>query len=141
MTRTKRLCPACGAANSLEMEKCYVCGASFNLPVPLEQRLPVPWKGVGASLALGTTALALSAGLRLAKHFLEQGAVKPVKVHGLTSLPSKARKWLLRRGETEDVRRERPQVRVWGRRMWGKWMSDGTRHVEVEEIDWQVSGR
>jgi len=141
MNETKRLCPACGAANSLEAQRCYACGASFNLPVPLEHRLPVPWKEVGASLALGTATLALRAGLRLAKRLLEQRAARQVKVHERTPLLSKVGRRLLRKEETEQVRRERPQVRVWGRRVWGRWASDGTRQVEVEEFDWQAFDR
>ena len=74
------------------------------------------------------------------KRLLEQRAARPVEVHERAPLLSRVGRRLLGKEETEQVRRERTQVRVWGRRVWGRWASDGTRQVEVEEFDWQAFG-
>jgi len=34
-----------------------------------------------------------------------------------------------------------PQARMWGRRAWGMWRSDGDSHWEVEEFFWEEVGR
>ncbi len=141
MGRLKRLCPACGAANALESETCHACGAEMkaSLPVPAGERSPVPWKEVGASLALSAGVLAVRAGLRLAGDLLERRAARRMGLQKRTRLPSKVGRWLTRRGEVEEAPGQQPQVRVWGRRVWGRWRSDGERDLEVEEFFWQAS--
>jgi hypothetical protein len=138
MDRIERLCPACKAANAIERTRCHACGADLTsqLPVPVGQRLPVPWKKVGTSLALSAGALALRGGLRLAKHLWEKrGELAEHNVQ--TRALDRVRGWLSRRGEEEQVPGPQPQVRVWGRRAWGKWGSDGSGQVEVQEFYWQ----
>jgi hypothetical protein len=140
MNKIKRLCPVCGVDNPMERETCRACGAEMasNLPVPLGQRYPVPWKEVGASLAVGAGALALRAGVHLARHLLERQAATAVELTERTSLPSKVRRWLPRRGQADQAQRPRSQVQIWGQRMRGSWRSDGASHVEVEEFYWQA---
>ena len=141
MNSLKRLCPACGAANALEMELCRVCGAEVksNLPVPIGERLPVPWKEVGASLAVGAGALALRAGLHLAKHLVERKASSSIQLGARSGVPSQVRRWLSRRGQAEKVPPAQPQIRFWGRRVRGSWRSDGAGQMEVEEVYWQAA--
>jgi hypothetical protein len=62
-------------------------------------------------------------------------------LHERTSFPSKVRRWLPWRGEAEEAPRPRGQVRVWGQRVRGRWMSDGASLLEVEEFYWQADNR
>ena len=141
MNNLKRLCPDCGAANALDKEMCHKCGAEVrsNLPVPAGERLPVPWKEVGASLAVGAGALALRAGLRLAQHLLERKAAKSIQFGGRPSAPSKAGARLSRRGRAEEDPPAQPQIRIWGRRVRGRWTGGEAGQVEVEEVYWQAA--
>ena len=138
MDRIERLCPACRAANAMERTRCHACGVDMRsyLPVPLERRFPVPWKEVGTSLALSAGALALRGGFRLAKHLLEKRS-RPTERRVQTRSLDRVRRWLSRRGEAEEVPGSRPQVRMWGRRVWGRWGSDGSSQLEVQEFYWQ----
>jgi hypothetical protein len=135
----KRICPVCGAANPLEAERCFECGADIerNMPVIREGKLPVPWKEVGASLAVGAAALALRAGLHLLQGLLEKREAKPSPSDRALSPLSKLRRWLPRRGEEEEAHAPQPQIKVWGRRARGMWRSDGASHWEVEEFLWE----
>lgn len=102
---------------------------------PSGERLPVPWKEVGASLALGAAVLAFKAGLRLMRQLLGRKAIglkKPPEQH--TLLRGVAR-WLPRRGE--ELHQTQPRVRIWGRRVWGIWRSDGASRWEFEEVFWE----
>ncbi len=135
MDKVQRLCRECKAPNDMDNTTCHACGADItpNLPVPLQPRLPVPWKQVGTSLTLGVGALALRGGFRLAKHILEKRA-RPTGRH----VPGKVGRWLARREETEKSPDPQPQVRMWGRRAWGKWERDGSGQLEVQEFYWQT---
>lgn len=139
MARVKRICPVCGAANPLEAERCHECGVDIvrNLPAIQESKLPVPWKEVGASLALGVTVLALRAGLHLLRGLLEGRGAQPSPLSRARSPLSQLGRWLHRKGEMEEARFSQPQVRVWGRRAWGMWRSDGASHWKVEEFFWE----
>jgi hypothetical protein len=138
MASLDRLCPVCGAANALERIKCHACGADMmrTLPVPLGERLPAPWKEVGASLAVGAGVLALKVGLGLMRSLLERKVARPIALQRRTSVPIKVRRGTLQHGEAEEAPRARSQVRVWGRRMRGRWRSDGEGQLEVEEFYW-----
>ena len=132
MANVKRLCPHCGVANSMDSEMCRACGGDMqsNLPVPLGERLPVPWKQVGTSLAVGAGALALRAGLRLAQHLLERQATRSIERREQRDITGKVTRWLARRHAPETApqpQAPQPQarVRVWGQRVWGRWSSDG----------------
>jgi len=142
MNKTQRLCRQCQAPNDMEDTTCHACGADItpNLPVPLEPRLPVAWKGVKTSLTLGVGALALRGSIGLAKHILEKrGWLEPR--HKQSRAPGKVSQRLARREETYKSPDPRPQVRVWGRRVWGKWERDGNGQVEVQEFYWQEPSR
>jgi hypothetical protein len=137
--RIERLCPACKAANAMERSRCHACGADMmsHLPVPVGQRLPVPWKKVGTSLALSAGALALRGGLRLAKHAWEKrGELAEQRVQ--TRSLDKVKGWLSRREKGEQAPGPQPQVRMWGRRVWGRRGSDGSSQLEVQEFYWQA---
>jgi hypothetical protein len=125
----------------MESEICKACGADMKsrLPVPLGQGFPIPWKEVGSSLAVGAGVLALRAGLHLARHLLERKAAKPPALRTPAPLATKTRRRLPRRRNVEEAASTQPQIRVWGQRVWGRWSSDGSSHVEVEEFDWQAS--
>ena len=137
MNSLKRLCPVCGAANDLEAKTCYGCGAEVwsNLPVPAGDRLPVPWKEVGASLAVGAGALALRAGLRLAQHLLERKVARSMQLENRSSAQGEASTPLSRHVRAPA----QPQVRFWGRRVRGRWRGGEAGQVEVEEIHWQAT--
>jgi len=155
MERVKKICPVCGAANPLDEERCGVCGASLEtrVSIPLGERLPVPWREVGISLALGAAALALRAGLHLVRGLLERKAAGQMELHERPASLSKVRKWPPWRrrlvgspsgpkaawGALEEAPRPRPQLRMWGRRAWGVWSSDGASYWEVEEVFWEGS--
>lgn len=131
MGRTKRICPVCGAGNPIDAERCRECGVDMgsNLPVPSEERPPVPWKELGTSLVLATAALGLRVGLRLLRGALEK--------EEKTSLLGKVRKWLPWLGREEESPASQPKVKVWGKRIQGVWRSDGATHWEVEEFTWE----
>jgi hypothetical protein len=136
MTNVKRLCPECGAANPMDSQRWYACGANLrsDLPVPLGETLPVSWKQVGASLVVGAAALALRVGAQMLADYLERraaGQQEPVR------LPTLVRRGLSQQDKAEEPTRHRRRVRAWGRRAWGSWQSDGASHVEVEEFYWQ----
>jgi hypothetical protein len=133
MASVKRLCPECGAANSLDWYKCHACGADMrsNLPVPAGERLPVPWKQVGTSLAVGAGALALRAGVQVVRHLLQRKAARSMQLREQTGR-------LSRRQETEKAPRPTAQVRVWGQRLRGRLDRDGASQLEVEEFYWQA---
>jgi hypothetical protein len=141
MDRMERLCPACRAANAMDRARCHACGADImsHLPAPVESRLPVPWKQVGASLTFSVGALALRGGLRLAKHLWEK-RTQPTERRVQPHSPGKVRSWLARRGEAQPAPGPQPQVKVWGRRVWGKWERDGSGQLEVQEFYWQTPG-
>lgn len=136
MATTERLCPSCGAANALERVTCQRCGAELRsgLPVPLGERLPVPWKEARRGLVLGATALALRTGLHLASRLLERRAAEGVGTSDRVLPVVKVRRWLSRRRETERAPRPQPKVRIWGRRAWVSWRGDRTGQWEVEEF-------
>jgi hypothetical protein len=140
MASVKRLCPECGAANSLERERCHACGADMrsNLPVPGGERLPVPWKQVGTSLAVGAGALALRVGLHAVRHLLARKAARSLQLREQTGPPNRVGRWLSRRQETEKAPRPTAQVRVWGQRLRGRLDRDGASELEVEEFYWQA---
>ena len=140
MTSVKRLCPACGVANSLERETCHTCGADMrsHLPVPAGERLPVPWRQVGTSLAVGAGALALRAGVHVVRHLLERKAARSLSLRERSALPGKVGRWLSRREQTQAAPRPQAQVRAWGQRLRGRWSSDGASQLEVEEFYWQA---
>ncbi len=143
MSNTKRLCPMCGAANPMTRVRCEVCNADMqsNLPVPLGARLPVPWKQVGASLAVSAGALALRAGLRLARDVLERKAARAIESRERADASRALTKWLPRGKEATEAASPQPQVRVWGKRVWRRWNSDGSNDLAVEEVYWQANGR
>jgi hypothetical protein len=132
MTELKRLCPACGAANALERQTCHACGTNLRttLPVPLGERLPVTWKQVGTSLALGAGALALRVGVELARQFLERKASELSEPSAKVERPAG-------RQVVQVNQLTGPQVRVWGRRMRSRWWGGHPQDVEVEEFFWQ----
>lgn len=140
MTEVKRLCPVCGAANSMERERCEACGADFrsDLPVPIGEMLPITWKRVGASLALGVAALAVKAGLNLVSHLLERKTVKPTEFKVRKQPPAQESRWVPRRIEKQKTARRQARVRFRGWRAWGSWRSDGVSQVEVEELYWHA---
>ena len=143
MERVKRICPVCGTANPLRSERCCECGADIerNLPAVRQSRLPAPWKDVGASLALGATALAVRAGVHLLRGLLQRRGARPSVPSRAQSPLSGIRRRLPRRGKEEQARAPQPRVRVWGHRAWGMWRSDGASHWEVEEVFWERRGR
>jgi hypothetical protein len=126
MTELKRLCPACGAANALERQTCHACGTNLRttLPVPLGERLPVTWKQVGTSLALGAGALALRVGVELARQFLERKVTELSEPDVTVERPA-------------ERQVAQPQVQVWGRRVRSRWWGGRPQDVEVEEFLWQ----
>jgi hypothetical protein len=131
MTAVKRLCPVCGAANSMERARCHACGADIqpHLPVPSGANLPVPWKQVGASLAVSAGVLVLQAGLHLARHLLER-KTGPSALHQPTTIPIHV--------QDRSPRRRQPRLRIWGRRAWRSWSSDGAGQTEVEEFYYEA---
>jgi hypothetical protein len=139
MNSLKRLCPVCGAANALELELCRDCGAELRsiLPVSSGERLPVPWKEVGASLAVGAGALALRVGLRLAQRYLEKKATLSMQPSVRRSALSAVGKGLEPHRRDREVSPEQPQIRFWGRRVRGRWRGGKDVQVEVEEVFWQ----
>jgi len=143
MAQVKRICPLCGAANPLEEDSCLQCGADIerHLPAIRESQLPVPWKEVGASLALGVTALALRAGVQLVRALLPKRGAGPSLPGRAPSLLRRLQRQPPRPAQAEEARASQPQVRVWGRRAWGVWRSDGTSQWEVQEVFWEGTGR
>lgn len=139
MAGLKRLCPACGAANSLERRNCHLCGAELqsSLPMPLGERFPVPWKEVGASLAIGAGALALRGALHLVRGLLEKKATRPVGLRDAISFPIRRRRRLAQRAEPEKPSLPQVQISFWGRRVRGWWGNDQVSQLEVEEFSWQ----
>lgn len=135
MTAVKRLCPVCGAANAMERARCHACGADIQpqLPVPSGSNLPVPWKQVGTSLAVSASVLALRAGLHLARHLLER-KTRPVGLREPTAIPINVRGRSPRRRPGHEPLRPQPRLRIWGRRAWRSWSSDGAGQAEVEEF-------
>jgi hypothetical protein len=140
MDRVKRLCPECGAANPVAREYCQACGASLrsNLPVPVGERLPVPWKEVGTSLAVGAGVWALRAGVRLARHLVARQLAKSTDPPKRDHVPLRRERPLSRRAQEPQTPLAESRVRVWGRRVRGTWRSDGSRQVETEEFYWQA---
>ena len=137
MTAVKRLCPVCGAANSMERARCHACGADIqpHLPVPSGANLPVPWNQVGASLAVSAGVLALRAGLHLARHLLER-KTGPSALHQPTTIAINVRGRSPRQRQVQETLR--PQLRIWGHRVWGSWSSDGAGQTEVEEFYYET---
>jgi len=143
MEKVKRICPVCGTPNPLEAERCCECGAHIerNLPAIPESKLPVPWKEVGASLALGATAVAVRVGVQLVRGLLHRRGAGPSALSRAPSALRELRKHLPRRGKEEQALAPQPQVRVWGRRARGMWRSDGASQWEVEEVFWEGTAR
>jgi hypothetical protein len=145
MERVRKICPQCGAANPMEADRCVECGATMrgSLPILRESKLPVPWKEVGASLALGAAALAMRAGWRLLQALLERRDVEPVSLRTASSAVSSLGAWRPRRGERpkrgeiQEAFPSEPQMRMWGRRVSGVRCGDGISHWEVEEFVWE----
>jgi hypothetical protein len=143
MEKVKRICPVCSTANPLEAERCCECGADIerNLPAIRESKLPVPWKEVGASLALGATALAVRAGVHLLRGLLQERGARALPLSRLPSRLRQLKRRIPRRDQDHKAPVPRPQVRVWGRRVWGFWRSDGASQWEAEEFYWEGTGR
>jgi hypothetical protein len=139
MERVRRICPQCRAVNPLEADQCVECGAEMvgDLPVLRESRLPVPWKEVGASLALGAATLAVRAGWHLLQALLERRHAHPVS---LGRVPSDGDSLAKRPAKRDAVRRTpaaEPRIRMWGRRVSGVRRGDGTSQWQVEEFVWE----
>jgi hypothetical protein len=144
MEKVKRMCPVCGTPNPLKADKCGECGADIerNLPAIRESKLPVPWREVGASLALGATALAVRAGVHLLRGLLQRRGAGPSPLSGMQSRLKQRKGQRPRRSEEEVIARTpQPHVSAWGRRAWGMWRSDGTSQWEAEEFFWERTGR
>jgi hypothetical protein len=139
MTAVKRLCPVCGAANAMDRARCHACGADIQpqLPAPSESNLPVPWKQVRTSLAVSAGVLALRAGLHLARHLLER-KMRPDELREPTATPIRVRGRSPRRGQGQAPLRPQPRLRVWGRRAWRSWSSDGAGQKQVEEFYYEA---
>ena len=139
MTTVKRLCPVCGAANAMERDQCHACGADIHpqLPVPSAESLPIPWKQVGTSLAVSAGVLALRAGLHLARHLLER-KTRPAGLREPTAIPIPGRGQPPRQQRGQRPVRPQPRLRIWGRRAWGSWSSDGAGQGEVEEFYYET---
>ncbi len=84
----ERICPQCGAGNPLEDHFCGKCGATLErlLPAPrspsslmrFSAALPVRWRDVGRTLAVGAAALAAEAGIAWLRRRIEQGSTTVV---------------------------------------------------------------
>lgn len=82
----ERICPQCGAGNPLNDRFCGKCGTTLErlLPAPrsssplvrLGAALPVPWKDVGRTLAVGAAALVAEAGIAWLRRRIEQGGAQ-----------------------------------------------------------------
>lgn len=84
----ERICLNCRFANPVDAHYCNKCGAALErqLPAPPEEstalaqigrNLPVRWKQVGASLAVGVAALAAEAGMAWLRKRIEAPTVAP----------------------------------------------------------------
>jgi ribosomal protein L40E len=143
MEKVSRLCPVCGTANPLEAANCRECGSDVerDLPTVRESKLPVPWREVGAGLAVGATALALRAGVQLVRGLLQGRGRRTLSLSKGPSTLRELKKRLPLRGREEQAATSQPQIRMWGRRAWGVWRSDGASQWEVEEIQWEGTER
>jgi len=143
MDRVKRICPVCSTPNPLEAQRCYECGSDIetSLPAIRGSKLPVSWREVGTSLALGATALAVRAGVNLLRGLLQQRTTRPSPLSKAPSQPRRPKRRPPSRDQEEQVPVPQPQVRVWGRRAWGMWRSDGASQWEQEEFFWASTGR
>jgi hypothetical protein len=139
MSELKRLCPACGAANPLENQTCRACGANIRstLPMPYSERLPVPWKQVGTSLAVGAGALALRVGVNLVRQVLERKAASVLENRAATRLPVRAAKEAAPAKGAAPAPQRGVHMRAWGRRVRSRWQGGRADDVEVEEFFWQ----
>jgi hypothetical protein len=139
MTAVKRLCPVCGAANAMESIHCHACGADIRsqLPVPAGGSLPVPWKQVGTSLAISAGVLALRAGLHLARYLLER-KTEAAHLREPTTIPIQVRGRSPRQQRGQRPARPQPRLRIWGRRAWRSWSSNGAGQVEAEEFYYEA---
>jgi hypothetical protein len=140
MDTLKRLCPQCGKANPLEKTYCEVCGARIetSLSLPVSRNLSLPGKEIGASLAVGAGVLAVRAGLRLVQHLLERNAPTSLGPGSGSSLLARIAHRVSQWAASEEPPSPAPDVRFWGRRVHAHWRSDGTRHLEVEEVTWET---
>ena len=139
METVRRICPRCRAPNARDAETCVQCGAEMSggLPTIREIKLPVPWREVGASLALGVATLAVRAGWHMIQALLERQSNKPVSLHRDQPARDLAERKPGRRYEAQRATGSEPQVRVWGRRISGICHGDGSSQWEVEEFTWE----
>jgi hypothetical protein len=79
----ERICPACQHGNPVSDQYCGKCGAQLerllparrvNQPLTLAGRdLPVTWRQVGRTVAIGVAALAAEAGIAMLRRYVEGG--------------------------------------------------------------------
>jgi hypothetical protein len=82
----------------------------------------------------------LRAGLQLARHYLEKRAARLIERPEVPDSPLRVAERSPHREKKEVTPQKLPQIRVWGRRAWGKRRRDGETELEVEEFYWQTDG-
>ena len=128
----ERICPQCGTGNPLDDRFCGKCGATLErlLPAPrassplarLGSSLPVPWRDVGRTLAVGAAALVAEAGIAWLRRRIEQSGSPPSQTPAPLSLS--------RRMGTSATREPSSVVTIISERVIELVEhSDGNRHV------------
>jgi hypothetical protein len=96
----ERICPACRYGNTVDSHYCAKCGAALERLLPAGPReptaltiagrsLPVSWKQVGRTVAIGAAAMAAEAGLVWLRRRLEGGQPAPL-ARNESTLPTPA---------------------------------------------------
>jgi hypothetical protein len=93
----ERICPACRYGNTVESHYCNKCGAPLEQLVPANQEshalmrigrnLPVNWRQLGTTVALGAAALAAEAGLAWLRRRAEAPAPAALARHPASANP------------------------------------------------------
>jgi hypothetical protein len=87
----ERICPACRYGNTVDSHYCSKCGTALERIVPASRAptqastaitiagrmLPVRWRQIGTTVAVGAAALAAEAGIAWLRRRIEAGAATP----------------------------------------------------------------
>lgn len=98
----ERICPACQHGNPVSDNYCGKCGAQLERLLPARRThdhltiagrdLPVTWRQVGRTMALGVAAIAAEAGIAMLRRYVEGGPSTPATTalaRRLTNTPSR----------------------------------------------------
>jgi hypothetical protein len=83
----ERICPACQHGNPISDQYCGKCGAQLERMLPARRAsqpltiagrdLPVTWRQVGRTVAIGVAALAAEAGIAMLRRYVEGASSTP----------------------------------------------------------------